>query len=67
MEYGEAQKLAKCLNLLKEIFGEVKTIMDWLEFPHPSLGGQKPRVAMVDGDIDSVISTLEQIKNAQLS
>jgi uncharacterized protein (DUF2384 family) len=64
---GELQKLAKCTNLLKDVFGEVSIIMDWLEFPHPLLSNVKPRIAMVDGDIDSVIRILERMKNAQLS
>lgn len=61
----ESEKLAKCLNLLKEIFGEVSLIMAWLEYPHPFLG--KPREAMVSGKIDQVILELERIKNSDPS
>jgi uncharacterized protein (DUF2384 family) len=59
--------MVKCLSLLKEIFGEASLIMSWLEYPHPNINNKKPRVAMVDGDIDLVIKELTRIKNSKFS
>ena len=58
---------AKCINLMQEIFGDLSVIDSWWEYPHPSLGNKKPRVAMVDGDIHRVLKLLQHMKNTEPS
>lgn len=63
----DLEKFSECISLLKEIFGEASLIMSWLEYPHPRLGNQKPRILIVDGQIDQVIDELKRIKNTDPS
>lgn len=63
----DVEEFAKCINILQEIFGDASTIMSWLEYPHPSLGNRKPRIAIVEGDAEEVVRVLKKIKNSELS
>ena len=59
----DRESLAKCVRLLGEVFGkDASLISNWWEYPHPYLG-KKPRVAMIDGDIERVVHILESMKD----
>jgi hypothetical protein len=62
----DLQDLSRCLNRLQEIFGDYQVSIEWLNFPHPSLG-RTPMTALAEGDAESVIKILEKMKNANLS
>lgn len=59
--------LARCVNILQEIFGEASIICQWWEWPHPRLGNKKPRVAMVDGNINRVLKVLQDMQTEKPS
>lgn len=62
----DPETLAACLNQLQEIFGDHQVSIQWLNFPHPSLG-KTPMMALSEGDAESVLKILRKMKNANLS
>lgn len=62
----DLDQLVQCLNILQEIFGDQVIAIEWLGYPHPSLG-RAPMMALADGGAKDVIKILEKMKNNILS
>ena len=60
------EKLAKCLNLVKQIFDDEKIALEWLTYPHPSLG-KSPLMVLADGNYQLIMKILKEIQNKPFS
>jgi uncharacterized protein (DUF2384 family) len=53
--------LARTLNILKDTFGDSKSIFRWLYCRHPDLGMRTPIDALTCGDSKLVVGILERM------